>query len=359
MSTLPIDRERRLQEIREEAESKGLVTGKGAAPAGAPIPRASEQTGYYGLPLLKEPQWKWEVPLYLFMGGAAGSAAVIAAMADWVGKDHELARHARWLAAGGAIISSGLLIADLGRPERFLNMLRVFKPQSPMSVGSWLLASFGTASGAAAFAKELQARWNWLPVRVIADMSQVGAALVGLPFHNYTGVLVGATVVPLWNQSVGTLPMHFGASGVQAACSMLELAGHENRALNHLAIAANAFETYEGVHLETRHERALRPLKRGTSGWIIRAGGVLSGPLPLALRLMAVFGNKKVGRTIRRAAAISGIAGSLLTRYGWVKAGRVSARDWRLPLEIEDNVVVAPQPFPENVPEKLRAEKLA
>jgi Polysulphide reductase, NrfD len=356
---MKIDRERRLREIRDEAEREGLVTGKGAAPAGAPIPRASEQTGYYGLPLLKEPQWKWEVPLYLFVGGAAGSSAVIGAMADWVAKDEDLARHARWIAAGGAIVSSGLLIADLGRPERFLNMLRVFKPQSAMSMGAWILAAFGTASGAAAFAREVQARWDWLPVRVGADLSQALSLLLGLSFHNYTGVLVGATVVPVWNRNVGSLPIHFGASGVQAACSMLELAGHENRALNTLAVAANAFETFEGIHLETRLERELRPLKRGASGWITRAGGVLSGPLPLALRLLATFGNRRVARTARRWAAISGIAGSLLTRYGWVKAGHASARDWRLPLEIEDNVAVSPQPFPENVPEQFRTEKLA
>jgi hypothetical protein len=355
---MPTDREQRLRVIREEAERKGLVTGKGVIPAGAPIPRASEQTGYYGLPLLKEPQWKWEVPIYFFVGGAAGSAAVIAAMADWVARDRELARHARWLAAGGAVVSSGLLIADLGRPERFLNMLRVFKPQSPMSVGAWLLAAFGTASGAAAFAKEVQARWNWFPIRVLADLSQIGSAFVGLPFHNYTGVLVGATVVPVWNKNISSLPMHFGASGVQAACSILELAGHENRALNHLAIAANAFETVEGVHLEMRHERALRPLKRGFSGWITRAGGVLSGPLPLALRVVAAFGNKKVARKARRWAAISGITGSLLTRYGWVQAGHASARDWRLPLEIPDNVVVAPPHQPEDELAQLQRKKL-
>ena len=147
-----------LIELRREAESKGLISEKGIRPAGAPIPRASEETGYYGLPLLKEPQWKWEVPLYLFAGGASGAAAYIGAMADWIGDDYELARDARWLTVGGLGISSALLIADLGRPSRFLAMLRVFKTQSPMSVGAWTLAAFGNFAAASAFAKAVQAR---------------------------------------------------------------------------------------------------------------------------------------------------------------------------------------------------------
>ncbi|HEY1273107.1 MAG TPA: NrfD/PsrC family molybdoenzyme membrane anchor subunit, partial [Terriglobales bacterium] len=123
-------RERRLYEIRREAEQKGEVKVTGIRPQGAPFPRASAETGYYGIPLLKEPQWTKEVPLYFFVGGAAGAAAVMGAIANYTGADPKLVRDARWIAAAGAIISPALLIADLGRPERFLAMLRVFKPQS-------------------------------------------------------------------------------------------------------------------------------------------------------------------------------------------------------------------------------------
>lgn len=344
MSTQPIDREARLAQIKNEAQRTGMVSGSGIAPAGAPIPRASEQTGYYGIPMLKQPQWSWEIPLYFFVGGAAGSASVIGAMADWIGDDYQLAQDARWLAAGGVGISTALLISDLGRPSRFLNMLRVFKLQSPMSVGAWVLATFGAFSTAAAFAKAVEQRWNGLPVRLIGNLSQAGAAAFGLPLHNYTGVLIGATVIPAWNRNISTLPIHFGMSGVQAACSLLELAGHsDSRALNLLGMLSTAWETYEGVHLETRHERELRPLKRGTSGWIIRAGGVLSGPLPLALRLMSSVSGSR-SREIRKWAAISGVAGSLLTRIGWIKAGHASARDWRLPLEIPEQTIQNTEP---------------
>src|SRR3954452_20447319 len=104
---------------------------------------------YYAAPLLKAPVWTWEVPLYFFVGGAAGGAAIIGSLAEWTGTDGTLARDARWTAAAGGPLSAALLTADLGRPERFLNMLRVFKPQSAMSVGSWTLTAFSAASAAA------------------------------------------------------------------------------------------------------------------------------------------------------------------------------------------------------------------
>jgi formate-dependent nitrite reductase membrane component NrfD len=102
-------------------------------------------TTYYDVPLLKPPVWTWEIPAYFFVGGAAGGAAVIGAVAQFTGTNGTLARDARWLAAAGGPVSAALLITDLGRPERFFNMLRVFKPQSAMSVGSWTLAAFSAS----------------------------------------------------------------------------------------------------------------------------------------------------------------------------------------------------------------------
>src|SRR5438270_9106457 len=131
-------KESRLDELREQARG----------------PAAAQARDYYGLPLLKEPVWTWEVPAYFFVGGAAGASAVLAAAAQLAGGREELVREARWVAAVGAALSAPLLIADLGRPERFLNMMRVFKLRSPISVGAWTLAAFGTATAAAAFAEE-------------------------------------------------------------------------------------------------------------------------------------------------------------------------------------------------------------
>jgi hypothetical protein len=259
---------------------------------------------------------------------------VIGGIADWLNKDRALARDARWLAFGGALASSALLVSDLGRPSRFLNMLRVFKLQSPMSVGAWTLTAFAGTSAATAFAKEAEQRFgDSLPIKVVADFCQLFSVLFGMPFHNYTGVLIGATAIPVWNRNIQTLPIHFGMSGLQSGVSMLELLGHsESRALNLLGIGSALWESWEGVHLETRSEAALKPLKRGGSGWMTRAGGVMSGPLPLVLRLIAGFSGNP--RSIRRWAAACGIAGSLLTRYGWMRAGHSSAKDWRLPLDV-------------------------
>ncbi|PYX13067.1 MAG: polysulfide reductase [Acidobacteria bacterium] len=297
---------------------------------------ASPETGYYGIPLLKEPAWTWEVPLYFFVGGAAGAAAVVGAIADYTGADRKLVRDARWIAAAGAVISPALLIADLGRPERFLNMMRVFKPQSPMSVGVWTLLGFSAAATATAFADFMRERYGpSLPLRVMENAGQAASLAFGLPFSNYTGVLIGATAIPVWNQNVAELPIHFGASGLSAAVGMLEMMGHrKSRALHMLGLGAAIFESWEGWRIESRQQPALDPLKRGPSGWMVRTGGMLSGPVPAALRALSMISGKERSHDVRRWAGFVAVAGSLITRIAWVHAGHVSARDWREPLGI-------------------------
>lgn len=269
---------------------------------------------YYDLPLLKPPVWTWEVPLYFFVGGASGAAAVIGVVARATGADEELIRDARWIAAIGANLSTPLLIADLGRPERFLSMLRVFKPQSPMSVGAWTVAVFGAASTAAAGAQLLPSS---LPARRVAETSAVAAAATGAVMATYTGVLVGVTAIPVWKTHVRLLPVHFGASALGSAISLLELRGHRNDALNALGLGAAIFETAAAIAIETGDDRESRPLRTGRSGTMTRIAGALSGPIPLALRLLGA----------RRGAAVATIVGSLLTRFAWVEAGKASAAD--------------------------------
>ena len=264
--------------------------------------------GYYGLPFLKEPVWTWEVPTYFFVGGAAGAAAVLGAAAQLTGADRELVSDARWIAAAGSALSAPLLIGDLGRPERFLNMLRVFKVQSPMSVGAWTLAAFGTFAAAAVFAEELRKRTN-LPVTIVGDAAGLLSAATGLVMSTYTGVLIGATAIPIWAKHASILPIHFGASALSSAVSMLELLGHNDEALNILGLAAAAAETYIG------YKMGLEPTIT------MQAGGVLSGPLPLLMRI-AGFASKR----FRRAAAASSILGSLVTRMAWIEAGKLDAR---------------------------------
>ena len=257
---------------------------------------------YYELPLLKKPVWTWEVPAYFAIGGAAGVAAMIGVAS----RDARLTRDARRMAAIGAVVSGPLLIADLGRPERFIYMLRVFKPQSPMSVGAWILTAFGATSTAAAI----------LP-GALADIAAVGSAASGLGMATYTGVLLGATSIPVWAKHAGVVPAHFGASATSAAIAALELRGHRSAALNNIGIVAAAVETAMGARVELTHDRESAPLRTP----LTRIGGVLSGPVPLLLRLFGARSNKT-----RRLAAASAIAGSLLTRMAWIAAGRESAR---------------------------------
>lgn len=271
---------------------------------------------YYDLPLLKPPVWTWEVPTYFFVGGAAGAAAVLAAAAQIAGADEEVVRDARWIAAIGATLSAPLLIADLGRPERFLNMLRVFKPQSPMSVGAWTVAAFGGASSMAALADVVSRNTN-LPVETAGDIFAAVSAAAGLVMATYTGVLLGATAIPVWKEYVRLLPIHFGASALGSAVSLLQLRGHRDPALNALALGVTIFETVAAIALETGHDRTSAPLREGRSGTLTRLGSVLSGPIPLFMRLMGS----------RKGAAVATLAGSLVTRFAWVEAGKASAKD--------------------------------
>ncbi len=253
---------------------------------------------YYDLPLLKPPVWTWEVPAYFFTGGAAGASAVIAAAAQLTGADRALVRRARWIAAAGAAISTPLLIADLGRPERFLNMLRVFKPQSPMSVGAWTLAVFGGAATGAAIFKGRA-----------GDAAAIVSAATGLVMATYTGVLLGATAIPVWAKHARVLPIHFGASALASAVGALELLGRDEPALNALGFAAAATET------------ALARRAQVARDVTVRAAEIFSGVVPAVLRLASLKSKR-----LRRVAAGSALLGSLLTRLAWVEAGKASAR---------------------------------
>jgi len=262
--------------------------------------------GYADHAPLKPPVWTWEVPLYFFAGGAAGAAAMIALAAALSGAS-EVASRARIIAAGGGVVSLPLLISDLGRPSRFLNMLRVFKLRSPMSVGAWTLALFSPAALATLF-------------RVGAPVSDLVAALSGALLCVYTGVLIGATAIPVWFRHARVLPWHFGASALGAAVSLIELTGPRPAALNWIGVAAALIETAIGAHLERSRHGDARSLFAGTSGIITRVGGTLSGPVPLILRLALA-----THPAARITAALATSVGSLFTRVGWIGAGRHSA----------------------------------
>ena len=237
--------EKRLEELREQAWKEGVVADKGVDVAGGPIPR---KPGYYGQAVVKPPVWTWEVPLYFFFGGMAGMSAVIASGAI-IFHHVDLALAAMWVACiAGAILSPVLLIMDLGRPHLFLNMLRVFKHRSAMSMGAWILSAFGTCAVPGLIALELHAQQIFPGtldqlVRVAAAIFICAAAIFGTLLATYTGVLIGATAIPAWFLHRTLLPIHFGTAGLGSAAALLELLGHRIAPLNFLGFYAAAVES--------------------------------------------------------------------------------------------------------------------
>ena len=346
----PPDFEERLDELRGQAEREGRVDAPGVKAVGGPVPdtRATgaggpvpasgataagrpvrdaggEGAGYYGRPALQAPVWTWEIPVYFFVGGIAGSSAVIAWAARLTGAGVELQRVALWVSLACTVASAVLLIFDLGRPARFLHMLRVFKWRSPMSVGVWVISAFGCFVTLAVIGIELIAQGadSGLAV-VLTTLGTWGAAPLGAIVATYTGVLIGATVVPAWNLHRGTLPLHFGIAGFGSAAAVLELWGFQIEALWMLGLLAASVETLVGLTIELdRNGAADRALRAGSAGTMLRGSGLLAGPVSLVLRM--------VGFT--QLAAISFLVGSLVSRFGWLNAGRASARDPEAALE--------------------------
>lgn len=155
-------------------------------------------SGYYGQPVLKAPTWRWYIPAYFFSGGVAAGSSLLGFGAGWDGR---LGRRARVTSIAALSAGAVCLVADLGRPERFVNMLRVAKPTSPMSVGSWVLALYGPAAGTAAACDVL----GVLPG--VGRTGQAAAAALAPVVASYTAVLLADTAVPAWHEAREVLPL--------------------------------------------------------------------------------------------------------------------------------------------------------
>ncbi len=270
---------------------------------------------YHGQPVIKEPVWTWEIPCYFFTGGLAGASAGLAELSHLRGND-VLARRA-WLASlAGISISPVFLISDLGRPARFLNMMRMFKVTSPMSVGSWILmASGGTTAVAAANS------WTGLFPRAAA-VARPAAAILGLPLSTYTAALISNTAVPAWHEARSMLPFVFASGAALSAggvAVMLTPPRHAAPA-RRLALAAAACEVTAKESLKLRLGDLAEPYRQGASAGFGHVGRacIAVGATLLAAR----------GRTSRTAAVVAGgllCAGALSARWSTFKAGFASA----------------------------------
>lgn len=282
---------------------------------------------YHGQPVLKAPVWTWEVPTYFFVGGTSGMSGVLA-LGSLAGEDSlQLTRGLLWIALVGALLSPILLILDLGRPTRFLNMLRVFKWRSAMSVGVWTLIAFTISAstsvllfeGYSALSRDLGLPPELLTAALSAAIALT--ALFGALLATYTGVLLGASAIPVWAASRALLPLHSGVAGLGSAASLAELLGAQSTPLLLLLAAAAAVETLVLIKNELggRGRVALAPLRRGSGATRLRIATLLMGPVALAGLMVGAA----------ELSALGFLAGSLLSRYAWLALGRESARDPR------------------------------
>lgn len=282
----------------------------------AMVPDAEFQS-YYGKPIINQPVWESpDIPGYLFLGGLAGASGVMAAAAQVTGRRH-LARAAKVGAAASAGLSTAALVHDLGRKSRFLNMLRTFKPTSPMSVGSWILASFGPAATVAAASDATGLAPG------IGAVATAGAAVLGAPLATYTAALISNTAVPAWHDGHRQMPYLFAASALTSAaglglmtapvqeCGPVRLLGAAG-AVSELA-AERLLEAGVGLAKETFEQgKAARYRKAARA---LLAAGSITALLAGRSRVVGV------------AAGASLLAGSALTRFAIFEAGMASAKD--------------------------------
>jgi DMSO reductase anchor subunit len=282
-----------------------------------------EPVSYYGRPVLNRPVWSArDIAGYLFTGGLAGASAVVAAGADLTGRP-TLSRAAKLTAFGAVGVSGVLLTHDLGRPERFYNMLRVFKPTSPMSVGSWFLVGFAPAAGLAALTDVT----GMFPR--LGRLATLAAAGLGPAVASYTAVLIADTAVPAWHEAYRELPFVFVGSATMAAAGLGLIAApvSETLPVRKAAVLGAVVELTAGRRLDS-HGLVSEPYGTGQGARLLKVSR--------GLAIGGAVGAAVLGGRSRVAAGVAGaalLAGSACTRFGIFQAGMDSADDPKYTLQ--------------------------
>jgi hypothetical protein len=287
-------------------------------------------TSYYGRPVVRPAPWTWDIPAYLFLGGLAGGSSLLAAGASATGRPH-LRRTSRLGALGAISASMYFLVHDLGKPARFHHMLRVAKPTSPMSVGTWVLTAYGPMAGLAGVA-ELR---GWLPgplrnglvgrlLGLAAAPAGGAAALLAPAVASYTAVLLADTATPSWHEAHRELPFVFvGSAGAAAGgLGMLGAPVAEAGPARRLAVTGALLELAAEHAMESSMGITAEPLHSGKAGRLMKASKALTA---FGAVTAAVLGGRS--RTAAAVAGASLMAGSACTRFGIFEAGQESARD--------------------------------
>lgn len=291
--------------------------GRGEQPM---VPDA-EFSSYYGRPVLRKPTWEpLDIAGYLYLGGLAGASSLLAAGAGVTGRP-ALGRVAKLGAAGGITLSLAALVHDLGRPARFLNMLRVFKPTSPMSVGSWILSGYAPLALAAA-ATEVSGRY-----RLVGSAATAGAAVLGPAVATYTAVLLSDTAVPSWHEGYRQLPFVFAGSAATAAAGLALVAAPPAQAGPARRMAALGAVLELGTFQVMRQRMGLsaEPFEQGKPHRLLRAAEALTA----GGAALAVLSARVRDRRLAVAAGAALLTGSAAQRFGVFHAGVASAEDPR------------------------------
>jgi hypothetical protein len=297
------------------APDRGNGDRRGTRIRGSLVPEA-EFRSYYGRPILKPPVWTWEVPWYFFAGGLAGASASLGLGARLAG-NHRLARNAFAAAGAAGTAAVPLLASDLGRPERFLYMLRMFKVTSPLSVGSWILAAMAPAAAGAVASDRL----GVFPR--LGRAAEVVAGLLGPALATYTGVLVADTAVPAWHEAGRELPFVFAGSAAASAgaAAVLSTPAADAGPARRLVVAGALLELGAAQAMERRLGELGEPYRQGPAGRLARAAKACTAA---GAGLVAAAGRR---RGLAAAGAALVLAGSACERWAVYKAGFQSAAD--------------------------------
>jgi hypothetical protein len=285
------------------------------------VPKA-EFKSYYGRPIVRPAPWTHDVAAYLFTGGLAAGSALLAAGGQLTGRTR-LRRAGRVTALGALAASGYFLVADLGRPSRFINMLRVAKPTSPMSMGTWVLTAFGGAAGVAALAEAAPLLPGGIVKRVLPPAGAaagVGAAVVAPALATYTAVLLANTATPSWHVAYPELPFVFAGSALASGAGVGLIADPSPPARRMAALGAG-LELYGAHRIETTKGLLSEPYQTGHAGKLLRLGRALT---------VAGVAGAVLGKRSRAVSALSGLsllAASALTRFGIFEGGVASAKD--------------------------------
>ena len=321
-----------------------ITPDQGGYQAGRGERWTGKASNYYDIPLVNKAHWSWEIVLYFFFGGLAGGSFLVSTIASLLGseEDEPIIRVGRYLSFVSILISPVLLVKDLGRPERFLHMLRVLKLRSVMSIGTWAISIFGLCCGfVTAHQAAKDGLFNWFPLMAkllkalpVKTLEVVGS-LFGMVVASYTGVLLAATAVPVWARARNILGPLFFTSGLSTALAaisfILSLGRNNKNTQDRLERAELIAETTE-LGLISALPPTLGPLGKplftGRNGILFLGGTTVAGNVaPLLLRLVWKVMRKSTPREVNIVASLLVLIGGLILRYVWIDAGRKSADD--------------------------------